>query len=280
MNNTFQRVRFGPSSSMTPVVKYLIITNVGIFLLQHIIGLSMIRIFGLTPARLLYDFAIWQPFTYMFLHGQGSILHILINMFVLWMFGTEIEREWGSKAFLKYYLVCGVGAGFIQVFVNAVLFSGNMEIPVVGASGAIYGLILAYALMFPNRELTLLLFFVLPVSIKAKYFAMLFAAISLFSGLMQPGSNVAHFAHLGGMLVGLVYLKLDWRLSFISDYFAQRRETREIIQHAKRRQQQLQLRENVDAILDKINDVGFENLTDEEKELLRRASKDLKEEES
>ncbi len=272
------RFQFGlGGGAFPPAVKYLIIVNIAVFLLQNIFSGALEPYFGLVPHRLIYSFAIWQLFTYMFLHG--GIFHLLINMLVLWMFGAEIERHWGSKEFLKYYFICGIGAGLIQVIFNAWIFPVNGMIPVVGASGAIYGLLLAFALMFPNREIFLLLFFVLPVRIQAKYLVMIFAGISLFSGIFGSNNNVAHFAHLGGMLVGFIYLKLDWRLNALSEWIERRRASRELVRQARRRQEEMHLREHVDAILDKINEVGYENLTEEEKEVLRRASQYLSKEE-
>lgn len=277
MNYSRERYRFRFGPSMTPAVKYLIFVNIGVFILQNIFGPAMTYYLGLVPRMLFSNFAIWQLGTYLFLHG--GIFHLFINMLVLWMFGAEIERHWGSREFLKYYFVCGIGAGFIQVLFNAFIFPSNFDIPVVGASGAVYGLLLAFALMFPDREIFLLIFFVLPVQIRAKYLAMIFAGISLFSGVFGADNGVAHFAHLGGMLVGLLYLKVDWRWDQATSWFHRKRASRQIVREAKRRQQQLRLRESVDALLDKINEVGYENLTDEEKDLLKRASQHLSREE-
>ncbi len=272
------RFRLGMGGGFPPAVKYLILANIGVFVLQNIFPGTLEPLFGLVPYSLLHRFAVWQLFSYMFLHG--GLMHIFINMLVLWMFGAEIERTWGSREFLKYYVITGVGAGLIQVIVNALLFPGNQMVPVVGASGAIYGLLLAFALLFPDREIFLLLAFILPVRIQAKYLAMIFAGLALFSGLFGGNSGVAHFAHLGGMLVGLVYLKVDWwRLGGIASWVRQKRASRQIVKQARRRQQEMRLREHVDAILDKINEVGYENLTEEEKEILRKASRFLSKEE-
>ncbi len=273
-----ERFRLGFGGTFTPAVKYLIIINFAVFILQHILKPTFSLYFSLIPHSVLYDFAIWQLFTYMFLHW--GVFHILINMFVLWAFGTELERTWGTREFLKYYFICGVGAGIIQLIFNAWVFPENHMSSVAGASGAIFGLLLAFALLFPDREIYLLLFFVLPVRIQAKYLAMGAAAISLFFGFFANGNNqVAHFAHLGGMLVGLIYLKLDWRLHAVSAWIQRKRASREIVRQARRRQQEMRLRERVDAILDKINEVGYENLTEEEKEVLRKASQFLSKEE-
>ena len=278
-----QRMQFGIGPSMTPAVKYLIFANIGIFILEHLmerLGFGFIMFFGLVPSAFLHDFYIWQVVTYTFLHDTGGILHILLNMLMLWIFGSDVERGWGSKAFLKYYFICGIGAGLIQVLFNIIFAPEFSNVPIIGASGAIYGVLLAFALMFPDRELTFLLFFVMPVRIQAKYLAMILAGISLISGLFGADNAVAHFAHLGGMLVGLIYLKLDWHLQSVSSFIQKKRETREVIRKAKKRQHEEQIRADVDAILDKINEVGYENLTPEEQEILKRASQYLNEESS
>ena len=259
------------------MVKYLILANIGVFILQNILGREVELLFGLVPAMVIYKFAVWQLVTYMFLHG--GVLHILINMFVLWMFGAELERYWGSKQFLKFYFICGIGAGIIQILVSVVFFPVNMAVPVVGASGAIYGLLIAFALLFPNREIFLLLFFILPVRMKAKYLIMVFAGLALFSGIFGSDAGVAHFAHLGGMLVGFLYLKIDWRFEAFTTWLRRQKASREIVREARHRQKEMRLRESVDAILDKINEVGIENLTEEEKAILHRASRHLSTEE-
>lgn len=279
MNYPGERVRFGLGGQLTPMVKYLIIINIVVFILQHIFDGPNVGNFtyylGLRP-DFLQNFYIWQVVTYMFLHG--GVFHIFINMLLLWIFGSEVEGTWGSRAFLKYYLICGIGAGVIQALFNTFIFPSNNII--VGASGAIYGLLLAFALIDPEREITFLLLLVLPIRMKAKYLAMLFAGFALFAGLFSgDGDNVAHFAHLGGMLVGYLYLKVDWRTEAIGNWFQRKRASRDIVRQAKRRQQEMRLRETVDEILDKINEVGYANLTDEEKAILKRASQYLNKQE-
>jgi membrane associated rhomboid family serine protease len=291
-----QSYRFGMGAGLTTAVKYLIIANVGCFVLQHLIAPELVYWLELVPAWVIHKFTVWQLVTYMFLHGAG-IWHILINMLVLWMFGCELEREWGSKAFLLYYFICGIGAGLFHVLLGI-----DSEIPVVGASGAIYGLLMAFGLLFPERMITFLIFFILPVHIKAKYLVMIVAGISLFSGIFDPGSGVAHFAHLGGMIVGFIYLKMDWRWAAmrksagswtssgytppasgkssrgfgrIKDWFRRRAHKRRQMEVVRRRQHEMNLRERVDVILDKINEVGYDHLTHEEKQILKRASEFL-----
>jgi membrane associated rhomboid family serine protease len=161
----------------------------------------------------IYHFAIWQLVTYLFLHG--GFMHLLFNMFTLWMFGSTLERDWGTRRFLKYYLLCGVGAGLCDVAVNAAI--GNWATSTIGASGAIYGLLLAFGVMYPNA--TILFSFLFPI--KAKYFVMIYGAMALL-GSLNINSGVSNVAHLGGMLFGYAYLKLrlsvpdleEWRRSY------------------------------------------------------------------
>ncbi len=199
----------------------------------------------------------------MFLHGD--FLHILLNMFILWMFGCEVERYWGDKEFLKYYFICGIGAGFFHL-----IFNMTSNIPVVGASGAIYGILIAFAMLFPERPIML---FPLFISLKAKYWAIIFAAIALMLGVLGGQNGVAHFAHLGGMIIGFVYLKLGWKMSLLGrDVIRRKRKEWEVQREIRMKQQMLKFREEVDLILDKINEVGYENLTEKEKRTLKKAS--------
>lgn len=154
----------------------------------------------------------WQLLTHMFLHGD--FFHILFNMYALWMFGSALEQVWGPKRFLIYYFVCGLGAAIIYLAVRYFQMDGLDDLarcvaestPVLGASGAVFGILLGFGMLFPNTELMLLFF---PIPIKAKYFVMGYGAIELFSGLNNnPADNVAHFAHLGGMIFGFVMIKI------------------------------------------------------------------------
>ncbi len=230
-----------PSSAfgnIPTVVKNLLIIN-GLFFLATLALPQLTEIFG----AYYYDspkFRLWQIVTHMFMHG--NFMHIFFNMFALWMFGTAIERVWGPKRFLNYYLITGFGAFLLHYAIVAYQaheliaqlgpdavervkteglkmwgegynygassladLNAIYYIPVVGASGAVFGLLLAFGMMFPNTQLMMLFF---PVPIKAKYFVMIYGAIELFSGISnQPGDNVAHFAHLGGMLFGFILIK-------------------------------------------------------------------------
>ncbi len=193
---------FGPGP-LPPVIKLLIITNVVMFLASLVVP-DIIRAFGLRPAAVLEQLAVWQPVSYMFLHG--GIGHLLFNMLALWMFGTELERMWGTRFFTKFYFVCGIGAGLTTLLwaISPLPFSDEMYYTTtIGASGAIYGVLLAYALYFPHRPIYL--YFVFPIP--ARYFVMIIGAITFLSSIGAAGSGIAHTAHLGGLVVGYVYLK-------------------------------------------------------------------------
>ncbi len=196
---------FGPGP-VTPVIKLLIWSNVAFFVLAWV--LPAIRLYlGLMPEAVFGRFFLWQPVTYLFLHA--GFFHIVFNMLALWMFGVELERLWGARFFLKYYLVTGVGAGLTTL--AFALVPGELGASVrysvtVGASGAIYGLLLAYALYFPNRPIYLYLLFPIP----AKYFVMIMGGIALLSSMAANQGGVANLAHLGGLVCGYLYLRV-WR---------------------------------------------------------------------
>jgi membrane associated rhomboid family serine protease len=194
---------FGPGG-ITPGIKILIAANVAAFVLAWLLrgSIPITDIFGLRASDV-FGGALWQPLTYMFLHAGFG--HILFNMLSLWMFGVELERMWGTRLFLKYYFICGVGAAATTILVSLVPLSTFDHLRValtVGASGAIYGILLAYALYFPNRPIYI--YFVFPVP--AKYFVMIMGGITLLSA-MSAGDGVAHTTHLGGLVVGYFYLK-------------------------------------------------------------------------
>ena len=189
-------------------VKWLLIANVVMFLLTYLGGARFradFLLLGLAPVAVVKSFAVWQLFTYLFIHG--GFAHLLFNMLSLWMFGSPLERDWGTRRFLKYYFLCGVGAGLCDVAINAAM--GNWFTRTIGASGAIYGLLLAFGVLYPNQ--TVLMNFLFPI--KAKYLVMIYGAIALLSALGE-NSGVSNVAHLGGMAFGYAYLKL--RLSFFN----------------------------------------------------------------
>ena len=188
----------GPGT-ITPAVKILIVANVVVYALNAIVGNVMTMRLGLLPQAVIEQFALWQPFTYMFLHG--SVSHILFNMLALWMFGTELERTWGTRFFTKYYLVTGVGAAATSMLMS-VFFSDIYYNITVGASGAIYGLLIAYAMYFPHRTIFMLIF-----PLPARVFVAIAGVLAFMNSIAGPGSSVAHTAHLGGLVIGYLYLK-------------------------------------------------------------------------
>jgi membrane associated rhomboid family serine protease len=194
--------RYTRPNNLPPILKNLIIINVLVFIAQ----LTLDPIMGLTNKLALWpigseEFRPYQIATHMFTHG--FFFHIFFNMFALWMFGKELENYWGPKRFLFFYLVCGVGAAAAHLGVQYLTGTGA---PAVGASGAVMGVLVAYAYLFPNTQLII---FPIPVPVKAKWAVLGYVAIDLFSGVSGRGDNVAHFAHLGGALTGFI-LVLIW----------------------------------------------------------------------
>jgi membrane associated rhomboid family serine protease len=171
--------------------------------------LVVLMMSNISPALALWPagsgfFAPWQLLTYGFLHGGFN--HLFFNMFAIWMFGTPLEQAWGGKRFTMYYLACVLGAGVIQLLVQ--LFEGGVY-PTIGASGGVFGLLLAYGVMWPNNKIFLIFF---PVPIKAKWFVLIYGAVELMFGVTRALPGIAHFAHLGGMIFGAVLLmKWGWR---------------------------------------------------------------------
>ena len=249
----------------TDAIKLLITVNFAIFFFQTLSGQSRMffQLFGLVPKSVWSQFMIWQPFTYLFFHG--GIWHILINMFVLWMFGTELEKVWGKERFLKYYFMTGVGSGLITFILNL-----NSTIPVGGASGAVYGVLLAYGLMYPNR--TIYLYGILPI--KSVWFVISIGAIAFFSSLGNT-SNISHMTHLSGMLIGFFILRSNFRWK--DAIFTIRKQVLEykIHQHEKTINKRHKMEMDINRILEKINQVGFNKLTQEEKDTLFEGSKSL-----
>lgn len=215
MNQQFQM-----SVPFTGTVKKLVILNlviwiVGVLILQGMVfgGDTLFQYFALVPHTVITKYWAWQLLTYMFLHSNG-VFHVLFNMLSLWWFGAELEQRWGAKFFLTYYLVCGVGAGVIYV-IGALIYylsTGNitaMMAPLVGASGATYGLLLAYALLFGERQI----YFMMLFPMKAKWFAVIIGAVEMVTLLDSGmGSQTANLAHLGGLVVGFVFLNVVARM--------------------------------------------------------------------
>ena len=291
------------------IVKHLLIINVLMFLayitlvrfhidLNDILGLHFFKA---------SDFRIYQLVTYMFMHGNFG--HLFFNMFALWMFGNTLENIWRSKRFLLFYMVCGIGAGLCQEMVQYIQYATSLAqyetvnmggriismdsylnmMTTVGASGAIYGLLLAFGMMFPDSRIYL--YFLFPI--KAKWFVIGYAVLELILGF-QGVDNVAHFAHLGGMLFGLLLI-LYWR-KHPAGPDKNFRKLKDIFQSWKRKSQMKDTRyeedydkmprsdedynyqkakkeRDIDAILDKVAKNGYDSLTKEEKEFLFKNSK-------
>ncbi|MEZ4651112.1 MAG: rhomboid family intramembrane serine protease [Candidatus Eisenbacteria bacterium] len=188
---------FMMGGSLATAVRMLMAWNVIVFLLQLLMRGSLEGIFGLVPARVWGEGWIWQIVTYMFLHG--GFLHIFFNMLALWMFGSELEFLWGTRRFVQYYFLCGIGGAILTLLTSA----HGTPYPTIGASAAVFGILLAYGVTFPNRPI--LLYFLFPIP--AKYFVMIFGLLELYSSLSGARSGVAHWAHVGGLLTGLILLK-------------------------------------------------------------------------
>lgn len=296
------------------ITKNLLIINVLMFIATYVFGLRGVELNGVLGLHffLAPDFHVYQLFTYMFMHA--SIEHLFFNMFALWMFGCVVENVWGPKRFLFYYLSCGIGAGLIQMIAQFGSFYmlASEQIPgfsvadiaevarnssavlnawtTVGASGAIYAILLAFGMLFPNERIFI---FPLPIPIKAKWFVCIYIVIELFSALATTGDNVAHFAHLGGMLFGYFMirywrnnpgggsfgrsrgqqffdnLKSNWerrsnRRADRSNRNTTTRNESDWDYNARRKAEQ----DEVDRILDKVRRSGYDSLTDAEKRKL------------
>ena len=303
-------------NNIPPMTKNLLIINVLAYLATQVLQMRGIDLTGLLGLHffLASDFHVYQFLTYMFMHG--GFTHILFNMFALWMFGSVIERVWGPKKFLFYYICCGIGAGFMQELVQYADYSiqgiaayqyvnaGGVQMTTnayinlwttIGASGAVYGILLAFGMIFPNERLFIIPF---PFPIKAKWLIVGYVAIELFSAMSGPGDGVAHMAHLGGMLFGFLLIRY-WQkhpdssgrfgrsngMEFFDNMkrkFEERQRNsrmkaeptnpgRETDEEYNARQRQNQ--EEIDAILDKIRKSGYDSLTKEEKQKLFDQSK-------
>jgi len=255
---------YTPNSYAT-AIKILVSINFGIFLLQALSKSERLffPLFGLVPKLVWSDLMIWQPFTYMFFHG--GVWHVLINMFVLWMFGSELERVWGRDRFLKFFFITGVGSGLITM-----LFSLQSMTPVVGASGSVYGVLLAYGLTYPNRRVYL--YGIIPI--KSIWFVFgigLMAFLSSFNNI----SEISHLTHISGMLIG--YLLLKKPINWTSLWFSMRKRTLEyrVMKEEKKLVEKNKIENDVNKILDKINREGYDSLTENEAERLYKGSQAL-----
>jgi membrane associated rhomboid family serine protease len=250
-------------------VKWIVIVSGVLLVVQQFLPGLLIGLFGLIPSQVVHHYWLWQPVTYLFLHG--GVFHWLFNMFILWMFGRELEVRWGTAVFLKYFFICGIGAALCVL-----ALSPHSTTPTIGASGAIFGLLVAFAMIFP--EAVLYLYFVVPV--KAWQAAILFGFIELFAGMEGGGQGYARFAHLGGMATGYLYLRFE-------DFFTIR--THGVFRRVggwfrrmpqPKRKTSIEFHEvtddlvkEVDRILEKILKSGADSLTSEEKKIMERYSK-------
>lgn len=321
--NNFNRQNNNPFSMIPPVVKSLLMVNIAVFLLEFLlkgfrvgdfqlynIYFDIMALQPLSNNILSAEFYPWQLITYQYMHG--GLMHLFFNMFALWMFGSELESLWGSRKFLIYYTLCGIGAGLLQIF--------TADAPTVGASGSIYGLLAAFGMSFPNRQIMM---FPLFIPIPAKYFVLIFGAIELFSGFSGSNSGVAHFAHIAGALTGVFLLILGPKLGifrlfekydknknfnntgYYSSYDYDEKPMYDLnnsqnkvynqpkivkLDNDYNEQPSFQSRNqfslNIDGeditqakiniILDKINTSGYQNLTEKEKNILIELSKKIK----
>lgn len=255
-NGSWRRIEPGAG-----VVLKLVAANVAVFLLQLVLfRTSFTDLLALHPRLVITRGYIWQIISYMFLHGD--VFHIAINMFIIWMFGRELERIWGSRRFLRFYLACGIGGA-------AFSFAFAYNTAVIGASAAAYGILLAYGILFPNQRL--LLWFFLPIRARTLVIALVF--IELVKGF-SVSDGIAHFAHLGGMAAALVFLRREHQLRRFGSYVAglfTRIPFRISFDADENRSRNA---EKVDSILDKIAEKGYENLTETERRILERYSED------
>ncbi|MCL5267367.1 MAG: rhomboid family intramembrane serine protease [Bacteroidetes bacterium] len=286
-------------------MKFLLISTTAVWLFQLFLQLGIrfgnvyiynvfFRLFALYPLG--QGFLVWQLVTYLFLHG--GFFHIFFNMLALWFFGVELEHVWGTRRFLIYYFLCGIGAGLSNVFLTPLF---TVPAPTIGASGAIYGVLIAFGMLFPDAPV--FIYFLFPI--KAKYFVAIFIAIELFYGVTGTGTGIAHFAHLGGAFVGFVYLMLYRRsipgTSAFSDFtsrtlanirgkiqYRRSYSRKNVITDARftdvgkgssgrdvRSEKGDVDQSKLDEILDKISASGYDSLTEEEKRVLFNASKKL-----
>ena len=274
-----RNIRFG--GPITPMVKRLLIINGAIFLIQLVAGSynwTLQQTFGLSYKGI-QELKIWQLFTYMFLHGGW--LHIIFNLFTLWMFAGSLEERWGSKLFIKYYIYCGIGAG---IFITVMSYYTGSPVPTIGASGALYGILLAYGMTWPNREV--LLYFFIPV--KIKYLVLFFGLMEFFGTINQSDSGISHVGHLGGLISGFVLLKFFFKPrkfssgagaasnrnteengNSISAFFKKRRLKKKKREIEKR----IEAKKIIDTLLEKIARFGMSSLTYEEKKNLEWARK-------
>ncbi len=316
MSNFSRPQGLGKFSMFPPVIKSLLVINLAVYVLQHIFlktytidGASLadyfVYYFALQPLDSSFlnlgvgDFWPWQVITYQFMHG--GFWHLFFNLFALWMFGAELESRWGSRQFILYYLLCGIGAAVVQMFIA--------DGPTIGASGSVYGILLAFAMTFPNRPIFMFPFF---IPIPAKFFVLIFVGIQMISGLSSSDDGIAYFAHLGGAATGFLLMKFGEKIGIYRWFdklvnkgqgkYSCYKEEKEVKVYSVNWQKTSSTtssvghdtststrpvgriysidgedvtQEKIDAILDKISSSGYQNLSDKEKYILNELSKKL-----
>jgi membrane associated rhomboid family serine protease len=292
----FRPGMFGGFSFFPPVIKALLISNVAIWLVFGFFlplftfrGVPIFAIFSeyLALWPLGSNFWPWQLVTYMFMHG--GLGHLFFNMLALWMFGMQLEHTWGSQKFLLFYLLCGIGAGVANLFIAPLLGQAG---PTVGASGAVFGVLLAFGILFPDQPIYI--YFLLPI--KAKYFVAAYIGLELFTGVTGTSDGIAHIAHLGGAAVGFIFILVDKGLIpgrsalNVLSRFGRRKprvapwRNESSIQDARFTDirtgrpdddEPEVTQEVIDEILDKISRDGYQSLSEREKRLLNEASKKI-----
>jgi membrane associated rhomboid family serine protease len=191
---------------MTPAVRAIVVANLAAVVVTLVAPAVIVNTVGLTPALVIEEVRVWQLVTYLFIHSPTHLSHILFNMLAVWMFGVDLERRWGTRGFVKYYFITGVGAGLSMILVSLLPFDAARSTyyaVTIGASGAVYGLLMAWALVFPHREILFMMIFPL----NARTFVLIMGAIAFVSAVGASGGPVANVAHLGGLAVGYLYLK-------------------------------------------------------------------------
>lgn len=280
MRNNRLTFRINIGSKWTRVIVVLLIANVSVFMLQLLFSTvstqwsaqgyessgnysiypasdKFTKLFWLYPVDALGHLWLWQFFTYMFLHSTTDPWHLIFNMLVLWMFGSEVERVLGPRRFLTLYFTAGIFAG-----ICCCIFTPHS--PIVGSSAAILAIEMAFAMYFPDSTV---IFYFLPI--RAKYLIMIFTGITIFNCIIPTSSNIAHFAHLGGLLYGFLFVRYSYRVSDYLNKWQLHHQEKELIKEQE-------LRAKVDEILEKVNREGLLNLTRKERSFLRNASKKYK----
>lgn len=265
-------MRFG--GGMTDWVKVLLIINVAVFLAQMLAWSTLVRYFGLIPADVVAKLRLWQFVTYMFLHG--GLWHLVFNMLILLFIGSEMERTWGPETFIRYYLFTGVGAGVLTW-----ILSPGSPVPNIGASGALYGILLAFAMTYPNR--LIYVWFMIPIP--AKYLVLILGVFEFMASVRHTSDGIGHFAHLGGMIFGLIYLRwfgvASWARPRGKGWWDPA-SWREAVRRwrSKQRMKVIDFQEKrdaarkaeIDKILEKIARDGMDSLTAREKKILEEES--------